>query len=105
MAKERGSYRTTHQGQGKDAIVQRRFQGRAQGRWLEVRYGRPQDHDGQIHVEHVNEESDEGGAQRSPPGIVCNKVGLQTVTARNWPKSHVNISEVVLNLLALEVAP
>jgi len=72
---------------------------------LEVRDGRPQDHDGQIHVEHVNEESDEGGAQGSPPGIVWSSVGLQTLTGRNRPKSHVNLSEVVLTLLALEVAP
>ena len=89
MAKERGSNRTTHQGQGKDAIVQRRFQSRAQGRWLEVRHGRPQDDDGQIHVEHVNKESDEGGAQRSLAGMVCNSVGRQTLTERNWPKSHI----------------
>jgi hypothetical protein len=44
---------------------------------------RTQDHDGQIHVEHVNEESDEGGARRSLSGIVCRSVGLQTLTERN----------------------
>jgi hypothetical protein len=29
--------------------------------WLEVRHGRSQDHNRQIHVEHVNKESDKGG--------------------------------------------
>jgi hypothetical protein len=62
---------------------------------LEVRDGRPQDHDGQIHVEHVNEESDEGGAQRSLSGIVRSSVGLQILTERNCPWGHINLSDVL----------
>ena len=68
VAEERGANGTTDQRKRKDDVEQRGLQRRTQRGRLEVDHGGAERDDGEVGVEHVDEEADEGSAEGSLAG-------------------------------------
>jgi hypothetical protein len=77
MAEDRRAYGTADQGKREHDVEQRGLQRRAQGRRLEVDHGGGERNDGEIGVEHVDEEADEGGTEGSLAGELNHAGGVE----------------------------